>query len=97
MSQKSNRIASRDLRPRSLILSVLTVLLAIAIGMQTPARADQGCEDMRQLCKDAKANTAKCTKQEKGDASSCKPLVDISEATCTQAEIICKPPVGEPK
>jgi hypothetical protein len=76
---------------------MLIALLAAAGGLQTRALADQGCEDMRQLCKDATAEAAKCVKQEKGEASNCKPLVDAREATCAQVEIICKPPVGEPK
>jgi hypothetical protein len=74
---------------------MLIALSAVASGAHY-ALADQGCEDMRQLCKDAKADAAKCVKQEKSEAS-CKRLIDVRETTCTQAEIICEPPVGEPK
>jgi hypothetical protein len=68
------------------------------VGLMAPAMADQGCEDMRQLCKDATADVAKCEKQGKGNAQpNCKALTDVREATCAQAEIICKPPVEEAK
>ncbi|AGK58239.1 hypothetical protein HYPDE_32833 [Hyphomicrobium denitrificans 1NES1] len=76
----------------------LVALTATVVGLTTPAAADQGCEHMRQLCKDATAGAAKCAKQEKSEASpNCKPLINVREATCAQVEIICKPPVGEPK
>ena len=77
---------------------MLVALAALTIGLGRPAMAEQGCEDMRQLCKDATAEAAKCTKQGKSDAPpNCKPLIDVREATCTQAEIICKPASGAQK
>lgn len=80
----------------TLVRLTLVALTATVIGLRTPAMADQGCEDMRQLCKDATAETAKCAKQEKSEAPpNCKPLIDVREATCAQAEIICKPAAGE--
>ena len=97
MSGYFNCDVSRDLRFWNFTRLTPIALLAAAGGLQTQALADQGCEDMRQLCKDATAEAAKCAKQEKGEASNCKPLVDVREATCAQVEIICKPPVGEPK
>lgn len=97
MSGYFNCDVLRDLRFWSFTRLMPIALLVAAGGLQTQALADQGCEDMRQLCKDATAQAAKCAKQEKGDASDCKPLVDVREATCAQVEIICKPPVGEPK
>jgi len=74
------------------------MLIAIALAVGSTANravADPGCDDVKQLCKEATARAAKCAKEEK-DASSCKPLNDVRDATCTQAEIVCKPPVGEP-
>lgn len=71
-------------------------LAAAALALASPAFADQGCEDMRQLCKDATANADKCAKAGKSEAPpNCKPLIDVREATCTQAEIICKPATNE--
>lgn len=77
---------------------MLVALTALAMGMAGTAMAEQGCEDMRQLCKDATAEAAKCAKQGKPDAPpNCKPLTDVRETTCAQAEIICKPASGEQK
>lgn len=71
-------------------------LTAAILSLAAPAMAEQGCEDMRQLCKDATADAGKCAKQGKSEAPpNCKPLIDVREATCAQAEIICKPAAGE--
>jgi hypothetical protein len=75
---------------------LLIALLFMPAGLGT-ALADAGCDDVRQLCKEATAKALKCTKQEKDEAEACKPLTTVRDATCTQAEIVCKPPVGEPK
>lgn len=89
---------SRKIKSGSFMRFTVVALAAATAGLRTPAVADQGCEDMRQLCKDATAAVAKCAKQEKSEAlPNCKPLIDVREATCAQVEIICKPPVGEPK
>lgn len=72
------------------------MLIASVLGLAAPAMADQGCEAMRQLCKDATTDADKCAKPGKNTPpQNCKPLIDVREATCAQAEIICKPPVGE--
>jgi len=82
---------------RKRVMSLMLVALAAAVwNIAAPAMAEQGCEDMRQLCKDATADAAKCTKQGKDEAPpNCKPLIDVREATCAQAEIICKPASGD--
>jgi hypothetical protein len=79
--------------------TVLPVLAGLLFGgvLSMPVHADQGCDDIRQLCKEATQRAAKCAKEAKDEASnSCKQLNDVRDATCTQAEIVCKPPVGEP-
>ena len=50
---------------------------------------------MKALCKEATARALKCTK-EQSNAAECKPLIDVRDATCTHADIVCKPAVGEP-
>jgi len=72
--------------------------LSLAAGGSFPAYADPGCDDIRQLCKEATERAAKCAKDAKDTAAgACKQLNDVRDATCTQAEIVCKPPVGEPE
>lgn len=66
-----------------------------ALGLCGEARADQGCDDMKALCKEATARAAKCVK-EQGSEAQCKPLIDVRDATCTHADIVCKPAVAEP-
>lgn len=81
-------------------LPALVGLTLAAGGLSSPAHADPGCDDIRQLCKEATDRAAKCAKEAKGakDAATraCKQLNDVRDASCTQAEIVCKPPVGEP-
>jgi hypothetical protein len=98
MSENFHRDVLRSIKSWSFMCLMPVALTATVVGLTMPAAADQGCEDMRQLCKEATAGAAKCAKQEKSDAPpNCKPLIDVREATCAQVEIICKPPVGEPK
>jgi hypothetical protein len=72
---------------------ILAAIAALSCGGE--ARADQGCDDMKALCKEATARALKCTK-EQSNAAECKPLIDVRDATCTHADIVCKPAVGEP-
>jgi len=98
MSQNFHCNVLPGVQSKRVMRMALLTLAALFVGLQTPAAADQGCEDMRQLCKDATAEAAKCAKQAKNEAPpNCKSLVDVREATCAQVEIICKPPVGEAK
>lgn len=78
-------------------LPALAGLLLTAGVLSVPVHADEGCDDIRQLCKEATERAAKCAKDAKdGATKACKQLNDVRGATCTQAEIVCKPPVGEP-
>ena len=73
-------------------------LILVAVAALAPSsgtRADQGCEDMKTLCKEATARAAKCVKEQGGEAQ-CKQLIDVRDATCTHADIVCKPAVKEP-
>jgi len=99
MRKALDRDAPRDVRSQRLAPAVaLLIVHAVAGGLASQASAEPGCEDMRQLCNEAAANVAKCSKQAGGDAHAdvCKALIDVKEATCAQAEIICKP-VSEEK
>jgi len=78
-------------------LPMLAGLSLASGGLSAPAHADPGCDDIRQLCKEATGRAAKCAKEAKDTAAkACKQLNDVRDASCTQAEIVCKPPVGEP-
>ncbi len=79
-----------QMRRMGLILAAVAALASVS-----GARADQGCDDMKALCKEATARAAKCVKEQGGEAQ-CKPLIDVRDATCTHADIVCKPAVGEP-
>ena len=76
---------------------LVAALLVVAVAMVggAPARAD-GCDDMKQLCKEATAKAAKCAKDRTGTLN-CPALDKVRNATCTHADIVCKPAVGEPE
>lgn len=97
MDQEFYRSVRKVLRVSRVAGLLLIALLFVPVGFSTTALADAGCDDVRQLCKEATARALKCTKQESGETEACKPLTVVRDATCTQAEIVCKPPVGQPK
>jgi hypothetical protein len=76
-------------------LGGIGILLAVCLSLSGGSAHADGCEDMKQLCKEATAKATKCTKDSK-DERACKAVIDVRDTTCTQVDLVCKPAVGEP-